>query len=59
MYIFLDVVHEENKDDNDDCYTLLFGMKCTNQWQALKTLYICTLEAIKIIVKTWGRKEEL
>lgn len=30
-------------------------MKCTNQWQGLKTLYICTNQLSKTIARTWGR----
>lgn len=33
--------HHEKKDDNDDCFILMFGTKCTTQWPNLKNLYIC------------------
>jgi hypothetical protein len=33
--------HHEGKEQNDDCFVLMFGTKCTTQWSCLKNLYIC------------------
>ena len=51
--------HHEKKDDNDDCFVLMFGTKCTTQWPNLKNLYVCKFLVIQTIVRMWGRGEEL
>lgn len=46
MYPSAHTVHEESKDDNDDCFQLMFGPQCFNLWQGLKNLYVCTSSII-------------
>ena len=56
MYLTPESVHEEGKEDNDECFTVLFTGKSLIQWSGLKTLYICNTSPTYTIAKLSARR---
>lgn len=41
MYVKTNLVHDDNKSVNEECFSILFTGKSLMQWSGLKTLYVC------------------